>query len=398
MYRIRTFTLVAVAALFACALLPTAASAISRDVVLARGRVWLNTVRVNQKTGKSSVGVPYSQGKWALEDGSEAPTSSPTAGYRTDCSGFVSLCWNLRDSRGRTYSTSTYDMGKNNSSLFKLTPIKQAELQPGDMLLKSTVWYTGSGGGHAIIFAGWSKADMSEYWALEQTGPCTKYSKRPYGQTGYRAFRYDGIDGFDRTRVSYGGAFTVSGTTTRTQTVDGVARSVVATGGVVDLVAYGANGVLSDLVSGVAVDSNGRYSVSYVPKQSGKYALRVHDAGSSDRGQILFPTNVTVAPGVSAVSGAGSKIARKKTYAFYGYTNPRVASHLKIYKYSAKARSYVYYQSVRASTGSTRLSRGYKLTSKWKPRVAGSYRLSWLTATPAGMAAGASGSRYLSVK
>lgn len=196
MYRIRTLSLAVVAALFACALVPMSALAIPRDVVVARGKVWVNAVRVDLKTGKSSTGVPYSQGAWALEDGSPVPTSAPSAsvaGYRTDCSGFVSMCWNLRDSLGRPFSTSTYEMGKNNSSRFKIRQIKQAELQPGDALLKSTVWYP-SGTGHVIIFAGWSKADMSEYWALEQTGPKTILHTRPYGQTGYRAFRFDGIE------------------------------------------------------------------------------------------------------------------------------------------------------------------------------------------------------------
>ncbi len=187
MSRTRTFPLVLAVALLACALAPSSALAISRETVLARGRVWLKAVRVDPVTKKVTVGVPYSQSKWALENGSVPPTSTPYAGYRTDCSGFASLCWNLKNSSGKPYSTSTYEMGKNNSPYFKLTAIRQSELQPGDLILKSTVWYTGSGGGHAIIFAGWSKSDMSEYWALEQTSPGTKYSRRPYGQTGYRA-------------------------------------------------------------------------------------------------------------------------------------------------------------------------------------------------------------------
>ena len=155
--------------------------------------VWLN------------VGVPYSQGAYALENGSRTSgptTSTPTAGYRTDCSGFVSLCWNLRNSAGKPYSTDTYSMGLNSqstspSSLYKLVPVSKGELLPGDILLKSKVWYSG-GSGHVLVFAGWSKPDMSEYWALEQTTPKTKYSKRPWGQTGYRAFRNINVDGFDR--------------------------------------------------------------------------------------------------------------------------------------------------------------------------------------------------------
>lgn len=180
----------------ALAMLPATASAITRDSVLARGQVWVNAVRVDPVTGITTTGVPYSQGKWALEDGSPVPTSAPVpsqAGYRTDCSGFVSMAYNLRDTMGRPYSTSTYDMGVNKSSLFHLTPITQAEMQPGDILLKSKVWYGGDSG-HVIIFAGWSKPDMSEYWALEQTGPCTIYHTRPWGQTGYRTFKFDAAE------------------------------------------------------------------------------------------------------------------------------------------------------------------------------------------------------------
>ena len=194
---------------------------------------------MNPVTKQVTVGVPYSQSKWALENGSVPPTSTPYAGYRTDCSGFASLCWNLKNSSGKPYSTSTYEMGKNNSPYFKLTAIRQSDLQPGDLILKSKVWYTGSGGGHAIIFAGWSKSDKSEYWALEQTSPGTKYSRRPYGQTGYRPFRFNGVEGFNRTRVTYGGTFTVDGTAYR---APGAAGSVVATDGVIDLVRYGSDG------------------------------------------------------------------------------------------------------------------------------------------------------------
>jgi hypothetical protein len=395
MSKTRTFPLVLLAALLACALLPGSALAISRETTLARGRVWLNAVRVDPATKKTTVGVPYSQSRWALENGSAAPTSTPYAGYRTDCSGFASLCWNLRNSSGKPYSTSTYEMGKNNSPYFKLTAIRQSELMPGDLILKSTVWYTGSGGGHAIIFAGWSKSDMSEYWALEQTSPGTKYSKRPYGQSGYRPFRFNGIEGFNRTRVTYGGNFTVDGTAYRTPDASG---SVVATSGVVDLAIVGDDGALSPVAANVPVDANGHYSMTYAPTRTGRFTVRYRSMDVANQTTVLPATTITVAPSVSGVGGYGSTLKRRRTYTFSGTLNPRVGTTLRIYKYNKKAGEYRIYKVMKASISSRKTSGKYKFTAKWKPTVTGKYRLSWLTASPAGMSYSSSGYRYVTVK
>jgi hypothetical protein len=285
-------------------------------------------------------------------------------------------------------------MGKNNSPYFKLTPIGKSELQPGDLLLRSTVWYSGSGG-HAIIFAGWSKADMSEYWALEQTTPGTKYSRRPYGQAGYRSFRYNGIEGFNRTRVTYGGSFTVEGTVYRTPDASG---SVVATSGAVDLALVGSDGALSPIATNVPVDANGRYSMTHTPTRTGRFTVLYRNADTVNQTTVLPATTVTVAPGVSAVGGYGSKIGRKKNYTFTGTVNPRVGAELKIYKYNKKARKYLPYKVRKASVSSRKSAGRYKLTAKWKPTVKGQYRLNWLTASPAGMTYSSSGYRYVTVK
>jgi len=394
MYRIRTLTLVLVAVLLAAALVPASAIGISREVVIARGKVWLNAVRVDPKTTKRSIGVPYSQGKWALENGSACPTSSPTGGYRTDCSGFVSMCWNLRDSRGNPVSTSTYEMGKNRSSLFKLTSIGKAELQPGDLMLKSVVWYP-SGTGHAIIFAGWANSDQSYYWALEQTGPCTKYSKRPWGQAGYRAFRYNGIEGFNRTRVTYGGTFTVEGTAFRTPNDSG---SVTATGGVADLVLYGSSGAPSSISTDNPVDAKGHFSIAYAPTKSGRFAVRYRSKDVLNQSTILPSATIAVAPYVSTVGGNSSGIRRQKTYVFSGSVKPHIATGLRIYKYNTKTHTYSAYKVIAAAVGSRKYANGYRFTAKWKPTVAGKYRLSWLTGSPSGMTYSASGNRYVTVK
>jgi putative cell wall-binding protein len=187
----------AVAACIAVAMLPAPALAISRDVVLDRGKVWANYVRSVDKAGKKTTGVLYSQSRWAYENGSmvSTKTASPsTVGYRTDCSGFASLCWNLRDSKGRPRSGTTAEFGaKGNKTFFQIT---KAQLTPGDAILKSTVW--GAPTGHVIIFAGWVDATQKQYWALEQTTSSshngTILHPRTYGESYYRPYRYSGLD------------------------------------------------------------------------------------------------------------------------------------------------------------------------------------------------------------
>ena len=180
------------------AITPATALSLTRQEAVARGMVWARYTRYVWP-GVYVTGVPYSQSKWALESGSPVPTSAPepsVAGYRTDCSGFASLCWNLRDSKGRPYSASTYTFGLNNSSLFKLVPLAKNDLEPGDMLLASAVW--GATSPHAIIFNGWADDARTKFWALEQTKTSTHDGTilriRSYGQAYYRPFRNIDLD------------------------------------------------------------------------------------------------------------------------------------------------------------------------------------------------------------
>lgn len=181
------------------ATLPVSAFSITRDQAIVRGTVWVNYKRTDPNTHKTVYGVPYSQSKYALESGAPVPTSTPTpsqAGYRTDCSGFASLCWNLRDSKGKPYSATTSIFGANKSSVFKLASITKDQLEPGDMLLASSVW--GATSPHAIIFAGWADGARTQFWALEQTTTSnhdgTILRVRPYGQPYYRPFRNTMLD------------------------------------------------------------------------------------------------------------------------------------------------------------------------------------------------------------
>ena len=194
----RSTLLIAVAAVcIAVAMLPTSAFAISRDLVISRGKVWVNYTYTDPKTHKKVTSVPYSQSRWAYESGALIPakTSNPSSlGYRTDCSGFASMCMNLRDSKGHPYSATTAEFGAKGSK--KYVQIAKSQLLPGDMILKSTVW--GAPVGHAIIFAGWVDAAQTKFWALEQTSSSshngTILHSRAYGQPYFRPYRYVGLD------------------------------------------------------------------------------------------------------------------------------------------------------------------------------------------------------------
>ena len=200
MYRVRIIMGAVVAAFIAGAMLPSAALCIPRDVVIARGMTWVNYVRgVDPKTHKKVLGVPYSQARWALESGVPITAKKPapsTIGYRTDCSGFASMCWNLRDSGGHPVSLSTLEFGAKGSKRF--FPIAKAQLQPGDMVLASSVWKAPSP--HAIIFAGWVDAKQTKYWALEETTNHAQgvtgsvLHQRDYGQAYFKPYRYSGLD------------------------------------------------------------------------------------------------------------------------------------------------------------------------------------------------------------
>ncbi len=169
------------AALITLALIPTIASAIPRDVVLSRGMVW---VRAN---------TPYSQARYAFENGTlvPLPTADPrSVGYRTDCSGFVSMCWNLRNSAGNPINLDTAGL---DSPTYAVAVTKE-QLEPGDMMLRAKDKVTG--GGHAVIFMEWADTAHATYWSLEEQGDdhgtiknLRNYDK-DYTKSYFRPYRY----------------------------------------------------------------------------------------------------------------------------------------------------------------------------------------------------------------
>ena len=170
-------------ALLMFSLVPASAGAITRDAVISRGKVW-----VTKHT-------PYSQARYAYESGMVIPTSvaSPASvGYRTDCSGFVSMCLNLRTSTGAPRSLDSASL----SSVLKA--ITKADLRSGDVILRPkgrNVAY-----GHALIFSAWTDATKTAYWSYEESGSNKGAVTRkvvPYpffGETGFAPYRYVGIE------------------------------------------------------------------------------------------------------------------------------------------------------------------------------------------------------------
>ncbi|MDO8964020.1 MAG: hypothetical protein Q7W30_05930 [Coriobacteriia bacterium] len=118
---------VAACLLIACCILtmsPTTAHALTGKRVVSRAKRWV------------ARRVPYSQCEYF-------------GGYRTDCSGFVSMAWRLRGS----YTTATLP------SVSKRIPV--SGLLPGDAVLMP---------GHVVIFTGWVSKSRGTYRTMEEAG------------------------------------------------------------------------------------------------------------------------------------------------------------------------------------------------------------------------------------
>jgi len=132
-------------------------SEISRADVIERAMFWVDDPR------------DYSMDVDARETGIDGK------GWRPDCSGFVSMSWNLRRSDG--------DGGTGTGQLPEVVDmIEKEDLEPGDALL-ITPGANGQSYGHVVLFNGWADDDMTKYEGLEQVG-------RPYSRTMKRTIEY----------------------------------------------------------------------------------------------------------------------------------------------------------------------------------------------------------------
>ncbi|UUN27076.1 peptidoglycan-binding protein [Streptomyces sp. FIT100] len=118
--------------------------------------------------------VPYSMGLFWSD------------GYRQDCSGYVSMAWNLL---GNEWTGSLAQYG---------VRIAREDLQPGDILLFHNEADPGNGS-HVTIFGGWTDYSHTHYIAYEQARPNTRRRATPmayWNNSGrYVAYRYRGLVG-----------------------------------------------------------------------------------------------------------------------------------------------------------------------------------------------------------
>ncbi|MFE1956917.1 peptidoglycan-binding protein [Streptomyces sp. NPDC059479] len=147
---------------------------------------------INRAKRWASARVPYSLERFWSD------------GYRQDCSGFVSMAWNLA---GNEWTGTLARYG---------VEIDREELQPGDMLLFHNP-ASPIKGSHVTIFGGWTDYTHSSYLAYEQAQPHARRRPTPmayWSNSGrYVPYRYRGLAEDDDAKGRPGvGAGTGTGT------------------------------------------------------------------------------------------------------------------------------------------------------------------------------------------
>ncbi|MFD0506159.1 NlpC/P60 family protein [Streptomyces chiangmaiensis] len=139
---------------------PALAPAATRAQIINRAKVWV------------AAKVPYSMDDYWSD------------GYRQDCSGFVSMAWNL----GSNEWTGSLDK-------FGVR-ISKEEMQPGDILLFHNA-ANPERGSHVVIFGGWTDYTHKKYTAYEETPPRARKLATPYAywtnSSRYVPYRYKNL-------------------------------------------------------------------------------------------------------------------------------------------------------------------------------------------------------------
>ncbi|RAS57062.1 hypothetical protein C8D87_1281, partial [Lentzea atacamensis] len=140
------------------------AASVTRSEVIARASKWLNPP------------VPYSM---------YAPYKD---GYRRDCSGYVTMAWNIEPDMYGGLNTVTLPGVSH--------PITKDELKTADIMLNGGPGSENENG-HVLIFDKWADASRTSYWAYEQAPPQTVYRKVPYpyfnNNSSFKPYRYNKI-------------------------------------------------------------------------------------------------------------------------------------------------------------------------------------------------------------
>ncbi|MYU22169.1 peptidoglycan-binding protein [Streptomyces sp. SID8352] len=139
--------------------------------------------------------------KWVTAKVPYSTTAHWSDGYRQDCSGYVSMAWNLPANEW-TGSLATF-----------ADRISRDELQPGDILLFHNA-ADPQNGSHVVIFGGWTDGARTHYTGYEQTPPSTRRQTTPYAywsnSAQYVPYRYKGVEpattGGAPSRAAYPGA------------------------------------------------------------------------------------------------------------------------------------------------------------------------------------------------
>jgi hypothetical protein len=135
--------------------------------------------------------VPYSQSNVHQPDG-----------YRADCSGYVSMCWDTGPAGGNTVNM----VG---AVMYEISP---ADLAPGDAIGKCGPGTEGDYG-HIQLFEGW--AGDGALWIWEQAGGTWGPQRRwlsaiPWGYKPYR-FNQKGDEGMSEREAQLAASWTTSG-------------------------------------------------------------------------------------------------------------------------------------------------------------------------------------------
>lgn len=181
-------------------LVPSVVFSVPREAILGRAERWI------------VARTPYSMSRYAHASGTlvSASASRPsTLGWRTDCSGYVSMSIGLLRTDGTPLSLDTATLP------LRMNRISKDQLRPGDIILRSKnavvngqrVPY-----GHAVIFVRWIDAEKKRYVGYHESSSSGKAVATaityPFGTApGFAPYRYRAVEEvrLRKSRTWYGG-------------------------------------------------------------------------------------------------------------------------------------------------------------------------------------------------
>ncbi|SDM74874.1 hypothetical protein [Allokutzneria albata] len=146
--------------------------ATTRAAAIARARTWL--------TANGGKPIPYSMSKYFQ-------------GWRTDCSGYASMVWNVRTASGSPVNHNTDSMlrGGYGTPGAVVKAISWDQIRQGDAIGKLGAGSLGSAG-HVMIFDKWADAAKTTYWVYEQASSSRGTAHRTHSRSynGYKPYAF----------------------------------------------------------------------------------------------------------------------------------------------------------------------------------------------------------------